>query len=107
MLEIAQASFEREVTETSREVPVLVDFWAPWCGPCRVLGPMLEKLERDYGGRFSLRKIDLVPNTHLSAPVGVGGILLLVAVLGGKTVKALVGAPPGFPLSAVIHKNIS
>jgi putative thioredoxin len=104
MLEIAQASFEREVTETSREVPVLVDFWAPWCGPCRTLGPMLERLERDYGGRFRLVKINSDQNAELAAQFRVRSIPYVVAFFDGEPIDAFVGALPESQLREFIDR---
>jgi putative thioredoxin len=94
MVEIGQTAFEREVIEASRDAPVLVDFWAPWCGPCRVLGPMLERLEREYAGRFRLVKINSEENADLAAQFRVRSIPYVVAFADGEPVDAFVGALP-------------
>jgi putative thioredoxin len=94
MVEIGQTSFEREVIEASQEVPVLVDFWAPWCGPCRSLGPMLERLERAYAGRFRLVKINSDQNAELAAQFRVRSIPYVVAFFDGQPIDAFVGALP-------------
>jgi putative thioredoxin len=94
MVEIGQTSFEREVIEASRDVPVLVDFWAPWCGPCRTLGPRLERLEQDYEGRFRLVKINSDQNPELSAQFRIRSIPYVVAFVDGEPVDAFVGVLP-------------
>ena len=104
MVEIGQTAFEREVLETSRDVPVLVDFWAPWCGPCRVLGPLLERLERDYAGRFRLVKINSDQNPELAAQFRVRSIPYVVAFFDGEPVDAFVGALPESQLRAFIDR---
>jgi putative thioredoxin len=106
MIDTTQDRFAHDVIETSHDVPVLVDFWAPWCGPCRVLGPMLEKLERDYGGRFRLVKVDSDRSPDLSAQFGVRSIPYVVAFVDGKPVNAFVGALPESQLRAFIDKVI-
>jgi putative thioredoxin len=106
MVEIGQTAFEREVLETSRDVPVLVDFWAPWCGPCRVLGPLLERLERDYAGRFRLVKINSDQNPELAAQFRVRSIPYVVAFFDGEPVDAFVGALPESQLRAFIDRLI-
>jgi putative thioredoxin len=104
MVEIGQDVFEREVIEASREAAVLVDFWAPWCGPCRVLGPMLERLERDYGGRFRLVKINSDQNPELAAQFRVRSIPYVVAFVDGDPVDAFVGALPESQLRGFIDR---
>ena len=106
MIDTTQDSFTRDVIDASHELPVLVDFWAPWCGPCRVLGPMLEKLERDYGGRFRLVKVDSDQSPDVSAQFGVRSIPYVVAFVDGKPVNAFVGALPESQLRAFIDKVI-
>jgi len=104
MLEIRQTSFEREVIEISREIPVLVDFWAPWCGPCRALGPMLERLERDYAGRFRLVKVDSDQNPELAAQFRVRSIPYVMAFFDGEPIDAFVGALPESQLREFIDR---
>ena len=104
MIDTTQDNFIRDVIDASRESPVLVDFWAPWCGPCRVLGPMLEKLEREYDGRFHLVKVNSDQNPDLSAQFGVRSIPYVVAFVDGKPVNAFVGALPESQLRTFVDK---
>lgn len=104
MIDTTQDRFARDVLEASRDVPVLVDFWAPWCGPCRMLGPLLEKLERDYGGRFRLVKVNSDQNPELAAQFRVRSIPYVVAFVDGAAVDAFVGAQPEPQLRAFIDR---
>jgi putative thioredoxin len=104
MIDANQTSFSRDVIEASREVPVLVDFWAPWCGPCRMLGPMLEKLEAEYGGRFRLVKVNSDENPELAAQFRVRSIPYVVAFVDGQPVDAFVGVLPEGQLRAFLAK---
>jgi putative thioredoxin len=91
MIDATESSFQHEVIDASRELPVLVDFWAPWCGPCRVLGPMLEKLEMQFSGRLKLVKVDSDRNPELAAQYRVRSIPYVVAFVDGAPVDSFVG----------------
>ena len=94
MIDTTLSSFERDVIDPSADVPVLVDFWAPWCGPCRALGPMLERLEREYGGRFRLVKVNSDTNPELVSSFNLQSIPFSVAFVHGNAVAQFVGAQP-------------
>ena len=102
MIDSTLESFQRDVLDESQRVPVLVDFWAPWCGPCRALGPLLEKLEAAYEGRFRLVKVNSDQNAELAAQFNVRSIPYVVAFVDGKPVNAFVGALPESQLRAFI-----
>jgi len=87
-------SFERDVIQRSREVPVVVDFWAEWCGPCRVLAPVLESLAVEFAGRFALVKVDIEAQQSLAAQFGVQSIPFVVAFWDGRPVDQFAGALP-------------
>ena len=87
-------NFEAEVVAASMSTPVLVDFWAPWCSPCKSLGPVLEKLEADYGGRFKLAKINSDEQQELAGAFGIRSIPTCVLMMGGKPVDGFMGALP-------------
>ena len=93
-VDVDQTNFDALVIEGSRVAPVVVDFWAPWCGPCRALGPILEKLAEEYGGRFTLAKINSDENPQLSARYGVRGIPNVKAFVSGEVVDEFSGALP-------------
>lgn len=94
MSDVTLQNFEADVIETSRQIPVLVDFWAPWCGPCRTLGPMLEKLEAQAAGKWRLTKVNVDENQELAAHFGVRSIPHVVAFAGGKAVDQFTGVLP-------------
>ncbi|CAG9185494.1 thioredoxin [Cupriavidus pinatubonensis] len=94
MSDVTLQNFESEVIEASRQAPVLVDFWAPWCGPCRTLGPMLEKLEAEANGQWKLTKVNVDENQELAAHFGVRSIPHVVAFADGQAVDQFIGVLP-------------
>jgi putative thioredoxin len=93
-VDVSEATFDRDVVELSRQTPVVVDFWAEWCGPCRTLGPALEAAEASRGGRVLLAKVDVDANQGLSARFGIQGIPAVKAFRDGEVVDEFVGAVP-------------
>ena len=107
MIDVTVANFETEVIEASKTVPVLVDFWAPWCGPCKTLGPMLEKLEGDYAGRFKLVKIDSDQEQQLAGAFGIRSIPTCVLLVNGQPVDGFTGALSEGQLKEFFDKNLA
>lgn len=93
-LDVSEADFEEKVVAASFKLPVVIDFWAPWCAPCKVLKPILEKLAGEYGGKFRLAKVNSDENPNISARFGVRGIPSVKAVVKGKVVDEFTGALP-------------
>lgn len=93
-MDVTQADFQEKVVNASFKHPVVLDFWAPWCAPCKVLKPILEKLEAEYAGKFLLAKVNSDENPELSARYGVRGIPAVKAMMDGKIVNEFTGALP-------------
>jgi len=94
VIEVTEETFNTDVVERSRTTPVIMDLWAEWCGPCKQLGPLLEKLAIEADGQWILAKVDVDANPQLSAALQVQSIPMVVAVVGGKLVDAFLGAMP-------------
>jgi putative thioredoxin len=92
VIDVTDATFETEVIERSKEAPVIVDLWAPWCGPCRILGPVLEKAVADTGGAVDLVKVNVDENPRVSATFAVQSIPAVYALRNGRVVDGFVGA---------------
>jgi putative thioredoxin len=106
VIDVTEADFQAEVLERSLDVPVLVDCWAPWCGPCRSLGPVLEKLARAYGGRFILAKINTDEAPQISAALQIRSIPLVVLFVGGRPVDQFLGAVPEGKIREFLDKHL-
>lgn len=94
VIDVDEAGFEREVLQRSAEVPVVIDFWAEWCEPCKQLGPLLERLAVEYNGRFLLAKVDVDANQMLMQQFGIQGIPAVFAVVAGQALPLFQGAAP-------------
>lgn len=103
IFEITDSSFEQEVLKSS--TPVLVDFWATWCGPCKALAPTVEQLAGDYVGKIKFCKVDVDNNPGKAAQFGVRSIPTLILFRGGKTVGQLVGNVPRGTIEELFRKS--
>jgi putative thioredoxin len=94
VIDVTSETFNQEVIERSLAVPVVVDFWADWCGPCRLLSPVLEKLAREYDGKFVLAKVDIEQSPDVAGQFGVRSIPAVFGVRDGGAIDAFVGVQP-------------
>ena len=100
-LKITTENFENEVMKSN--IPVLIDFWAPWCGPCRMMGPIIEQLAEEYEGKAKVGKVNVDEEGELSQAFGVMSIPTIVLVKDGKVVRQAVGARPKAEVEAMLQ----
>jgi putative thioredoxin len=103
-MDVTTETFERDVIERSQELPVVVDFWAAWCAPCRMLGPTLEQLAEDREGEFALVKVDVEANRELAVTYQIQGIPAVKAFRNGQVVSEFVGALPAAAVSKFLDE---
>jgi thioredoxin 1 len=105
VLSVSDDSFEREVLQS--ETPVLIDFWAPWCGPCRAIGPVVEDLAREYAGKLKVVKMNVDDNPRTPQQYGVRAIPNLILIQGGQVKEQLLGAVPRAQLVRAIGNVVA
>ena len=100
VLEVTDSTFDSEVLQS--QVPVLVDFWATWCGPCRMIAPVVEELAKQYQGKLKVAKVDVDNNTRIATKYDIRSIPSLYIFKGGKVVQTIIGAVPKNQLASAV-----
>jgi thioredoxin 1 len=102
--DVTDATFEQEVLKS--QLPVLVDFWAPWCGPCRAVAPVVEEIANEYTGKLKVLKINTDENPKTAQSYRISGIPSLMVFKNGQPVEQVIGAVPKSTLSSAVNKHI-
>jgi thioredoxin 1 len=102
VLQLTDANFDQEVIKS--EIPVLVDFWAPWCGPCRTLAPTIEELSREYDGKVKVCKLNTDENLETAGGFGISSIPTVLVFKGGQVVDKIVGLNPKKKFQEVLNR---
>jgi thioredoxin 1 len=104
VMEFNTDNFETEVVQS--DVPVLVDFWAPWCGPCKMIGPIIEELAGEFDGKVKIGKVNVDNNQQLAANFGIKGIPTVMLFKGGESINSFVGVRPKEDLASALNGAI-
>ena len=104
LISITDKNFGKEVIQS--DLPVLVDFWAPWCSPCRTVGPVVKEVAKEYRGRIKVGKMNVAENLQVSSTFGIRSLPTLILFKDGKAVKKVAGALPEIRLKAMIDESI-
>jgi thioredoxin 1 len=104
-VELTEETFEQEVLKAT--MPVLVDFWAAWCGPCKMIAPIVEELATEYEGKLKIGKVDVDNNQKIAMQYGIRSIPTLLIFKGGKVVEQIVGAAPKKTLVEKLSKHLN
>jgi thioredoxin len=102
--QVSDGSFDNDVLKS--DIPVLIDFWAPWCGPCKAIAPVVEELAKEYGGRLKVMKMNVDDNPQTPSRYGVRGIPNLILFKGGQVQDQIVGAVPKAQLVKAINQVV-
>jgi thioredoxin 1 len=105
LVEVTDANFQNEVLKSDK--PVLLDFWAEWCGPCKMIAPVVEELAKEYDGKLKVGKVDVDSNQQTSMQYGIRSIPTLLIFKGGKVVDQLIGAVPKKMLAEKVAKHLN